>query len=49
MGLIQGQNWDYEELAADCAADGQYDMLLVAAPEPITGASSTPVNPVAVK
>jgi kynurenine formamidase len=49
MGLIQGQNWDLEALAADCAADGQHDMLLLAAPEPITGASSTPVNPVAVK
>lgn len=49
MGLIQGQNWDLEGLAADCAADGQYDMLLVAAPEPITGATSAPVNPVAVK
>ena len=22
MGLIQGQNWDFEALAADCAADG---------------------------
>jgi kynurenine formamidase len=49
MGLIQGQNWDLEELAADCAADGQYDALLLAAPEPLTGATSTPVAPVAVK
>lgn len=49
MGLVQGQNWDLEALAADCAADGQYDMLLVAAPEPITGATSAPVHPVAVK
>ena len=49
MGLIQGQNWDLEALAADCAADGQHDFLLVAAPEPITGATSAPVNPVAVK
>ena len=49
MGLVQGQNWDFEELAADCAADGQYDFLLVAAPEPIKGATSTPVAPVALK
>ncbi|MEJ7583735.1 MAG: cyclase family protein [Acidimicrobiales bacterium] len=49
MGLVQGQNWDLEELAADCAADGQFDMLLLAAPEPITGATSAPVHPVAVK
>lgn len=49
MGLVQGQNWDLEELAADCSADKQYDMLLLAAPEPITGATSAPVHPVAVK
>ncbi len=49
MGLIQGQNWDLEALAEDCAADGRHDVLLLAAPEPITGATSTPVNPVAVK
>ena len=49
IGLIQGQNWNFEALAADCAADRQYDMLLVAAPEPITGACSAPINPVAVK
>lgn len=49
MGLIQGQNWNFEELATDCGADGQYDMLLLAAPEPITGATSSPVNPIAVK
>ncbi len=49
MGLVQGQNWDLEELAADCATDGQCDFLLVAAREPITGATSAPVSPVAVK
>jgi kynurenine formamidase len=49
MGLIQGQNWDLEELAADCATDGRCEFLLVAAPEPITGATSAPVSPVAVK
>ena len=30
MGLLQGQNWHLDDLAADCAADGQYDFLLVA-------------------
>ncbi len=48
MGLIQGQNWDLEGLASACAAAEQHEFLLVAAPEPITGATSAPVNPVAV-
>ena len=30
MGLTQGQNWDLEDLAADCQADGQWDFLLEA-------------------
>ncbi|MDQ1509842.1 MAG: hypothetical protein QOG50_1686, partial [Actinomycetota bacterium] len=49
MGLAQGQNWDLDELAADCAADGQHDFLLVAPPLPLTGAVGAPVIPVAVK
>jgi hypothetical protein len=31
-GLIQAQNWYLDELAADCASDGQCDFLLVATP-----------------
>jgi kynurenine formamidase len=49
MGLIQGQNWDLEDLAAACAVDGRATFLLLAAPEPITGATSSPVHPVAVR
>jgi kynurenine formamidase len=49
MGLLQGQNFDLEELAAHCATDGVYEMLLVANPEPVTGGTGAPVNPVAVK
>jgi len=49
MGMLQGQNWDFEALATDCADDGRYTFLLVAAPEPIVGATSAPVNPVAIK
>jgi len=49
MGMIQGQNWNLEELAADCASDGQYDFLLNASPEPITRGTGSMVNPVAVK
>ena len=49
MGLLQGQNFDLEELADHCAADGVHEMLLVANPEPVTGGTGSPVNPVAVK
>jgi kynurenine formamidase len=49
MGLTQGQNWDLEALAADCAADGQYDFLLEASPQPFVGGVGSPVNPVAIK
>ena len=49
IGLTQGQNWDLETLAADCADDGVYTFLLEASPQPFTGATGSPVNPVAVK
>jgi kynurenine formamidase len=49
MGLLQGQNFDLEDLAAHCAADGVHEVLLVANPEPVTGGTGAPVNPVAVK
>jgi kynurenine formamidase len=49
MGMPQGQNWNLEELAADCAADGRYAFLLSAPPEPVRGATGGPVAPVAVK
>ena len=48
MGLIQGQNWDLEELSVACADAGQATFLLSAVPEPLVGAASTPVAPVAV-
>jgi len=48
MGVIQGQSWDLEALAARCADEGRWDVLLLAAPEPIVGATSAPVAPVAV-
>jgi hypothetical protein len=49
MGMTQGQNWDLEELAADCAADGVYEFLLEASPEPFVHALGAPVNPIAIK
>ena len=49
MGLTQGQNFDLEELSADCKHDGQYDFLLEASPQPFVGGIGSPVNPVAIK
>lgn len=49
MGLLQGQNWDLEQLAADCAADGVYEFFLSATPDRFSRGLGSPVNPVAVK
>jgi kynurenine formamidase len=49
MGMTQGQNWNLEQLADDCAADGRYSFFLDASPLPVTGAVGSPVNPIVVK
>lgn len=49
MGMIFGELWDLDLLAADCASDGVYEFLLVAPPLRITGAVGSPVNPLAMK
>jgi kynurenine formamidase len=49
MGLVQGQLWYLDDLAADCAADGVYEFLLAATPLPITRAVGGPVAPTATK
>jgi kynurenine formamidase len=49
MGLTQGQNWVLGPLAEACAADGRYDFLLVAPPEPMVGGAGAPVHPVALR
>ncbi len=49
MGMTQGQNWNLEELAVDCANDGRYAFFLDASPQPFTHAVGSPVNPIVVK
>jgi kynurenine formamidase len=49
MGLLQGQLWDLDPLAIDCASDGAYGCLLVANPVPLTHGIGGIVAPVAVK
>jgi kynurenine formamidase len=49
IGLLLGEMWDLDALAADCAGDGVYEFFLSAQPLPFTSAVGSPVNPVAVK
>ncbi|WNG91495.1 cyclase family protein [Mycobacterium sp. ITM-2016-00318] len=49
MGLMLGEYWDLNALAADCAADGVYEFQLIAPPLRVTGAVGSPVNPIAIK
>jgi kynurenine formamidase len=49
VGMPQGQQWDLDALAADCAADGQYEFLLSATPIPVTHGCGGIVAPVATK
>ncbi|CUW29567.1 MULTISPECIES: cyclase family protein [Streptomyces] len=48
MGMLQGQNWNLEELSTACGEAGRYTFLLSATPEPFAGATGSPVAPVAI-
>ncbi|MEV0915297.1 cyclase family protein [Streptomyces sp. NPDC049967] len=48
MGMLQGQNWNLEQLSTACAESKRYGFLLSAMPEPFVGATGTPVAPVAI-
>lgn len=49
MGMMLGEMWDAEALAADCAQDKVYEFMLVAQPLLLPGAVGSPVNPLAIK
>lgn len=49
MGMLIGEMFDMEALAADCQSDGRYDCLLCACPLPFSRAVGAPVNPLAIK
>lgn len=49
IGLILGEMWQVDALAADCASDEVWEFLLVAQPLPVTGAVGSPVNPIAIR
>jgi kynurenine formamidase len=47
-GIVFGELFDLESLAAACADHRRWEFMLVAAPIPITGAVGGPVNPLAI-
>ena len=49
LGMLIGELFDLDALAADCAADGVYEMFFVAAPLPVVNGVGSPLNPVAIK
>jgi kynurenine formamidase len=49
MGMILGEMFELDELAAACARDRRYDFMLAAAPLPIRGGVGGPANPIAVR
>ena len=49
LGVTLTEIADLEALAADCADDGRYAFLYVAAPLKVAKGSGSPVNPVAIK
>jgi kynurenine formamidase len=49
LGLLLGECWKLDELAAACAADGRYEFLLTAKPLNLTGGVGSPANAMAVK
>lgn len=49
LGLSVSEINDFSELSDDCAEDGKYDFLYVAAPLKIERGTGGPVNPVAIK
>ncbi|MFG2889914.1 cyclase family protein [Streptomyces sp. NPDC048248] len=48
MGMLQGQNWNLEQLSTACAERGSGAFFLCAMAEPFVGGTGTPVAPVAV-
>lgn len=49
LGVAFCEILSLDELAEDCAADGQYDFLYAAAPLKVAEATGAPVNPMAIK
>jgi len=49
FGMALGELWWTEDLAADCAEDGVYEVFLASAPMHAPGAIGSPANALAIK
>lgn len=49
LGLPLGEQFNLDELAADCSRDGVYEFMLVSAPLYLLGGIASPPNAVAIK
>jgi len=49
IGMTLGEMLDFEELAADCAADGVWEFFFASPPLKISRAVASPINPLAIK
>lgn len=49
MGMMLGEMWQLDDLAAACRADGAWDFFLTATALRITGGVGSPVSPVAIR
>jgi len=49
LGIMVGEIFDLDRLAADCATDGVYEFLFCAPPLAVSGGLGSPINPLAVK
>jgi kynurenine formamidase len=49
FGMALGELWWTEDLAADCAADGVYEMFFTSAPLNSPGGIGSPPNALAIK
>jgi kynurenine formamidase len=49
LGLMIGELFDLDALAADCASDGVYEFLFTASVLPVVNGVGSPLNPVCIK
>lgn len=49
LGLALGEMWALDDLAADCAADGVWEFMVVSSPMMLVGGVGSPANAVAIK
>jgi kynurenine formamidase len=49
LGMIVGELWKLDGLAADCAADGRYEFFVTAKPLNLIGGVGSPPNAIAIK